>query len=143
MDRENSWKPVYKWLAILGIWILFAFFFTSQSFLQQQLFPNPPSFWKILSWQLSSGMIWFCFMPVILWLIKRFPLDNENWWRNIPPHAVLSILISLCQLPGCFYFTETRLSSDRSVSVLLGRLQSFSDDKYPFLESVFTGSFRH
>lgn len=99
MNQQAGWNSsLYKWLAILGIWVLFAVFFTSQSFLQQQLFPNPPSFWKILSWQLGSGMIWFSFMPVILWLIKRFPLDNENWWKNIPLHLVFSILVSLGQL---------------------------------------------
>jgi two-component system LytT family sensor kinase len=99
MNQESSWnRGVKKWLAIFGIWTLFALFFTSQSFLQQQLFPNPPSFWKILSWQLASGWIWFAFMPVILWLIKKFPLDNANWWTNIPLHLVFSILISLGQL---------------------------------------------
>lgn len=99
MNQESGWnKGLLKWLAIWGIWTLFALFFTSQTFLQQQLFPNPPSFWKILSWQLSSGWVWFCFMPVILWLIKKFPLDNGNWWKNVPLHLVFSIVISLCQL---------------------------------------------
>ncbi len=37
-------------------------------------------------------------MPLILWLLKRFPLDDANWWKNIFLHIVFSILVSLCQL---------------------------------------------
>lgn len=99
MNQESRWNNgLLKWLAIFGIWTLFALFFTSQAFLQQQLFPSPPSFWQILSWQLCSGWIWFSFMPLILWLIKKFPLDNANWWKNFPLHIVFSIVISLIQL---------------------------------------------
>jgi two-component system, LytTR family, sensor kinase len=99
MNQESGWrKATKKWMAIFGIWTLFALFFTSQAFLQQQLFPEPPAFWKILSWQLCSGWIWFAFMPLILRLIKTFPLDNANWWKNFPLHIVFSILISLIQL---------------------------------------------
>ena len=105
MMQESRWnKGWLKWLAIWGIWTLFAFFFASQAFWQQQLFPDPPPFWKILSWQLSSGWVWFCFMPVILWLIKKFPLDNANWWKNIPLHIVFSFVVSLCQLSADAYF---------------------------------------
>lgn len=108
MSQTSSWnKGLLKWLAIWGIWTLFALFFTSQSFLQQQLFPDPPPFWKILSWQLSSGWVWFSFMPLILWLIKKFPLDNPNWWKNFPLHIVFSILISLLQLSVDAYLLPT------------------------------------
>lgn len=105
MSQESRWNQGWlKWAAIWGIWTLFAFFFASQAFWQQQLFPDPPSFWQILTWQLSSGWVWFCFMPIILWLIKKFPLDNANWWKNVPLHIVFSIVISLCQLSVDAYF---------------------------------------
>lgn len=105
MNQNPVWKKgLTKWLAIWGIWTLFALFFTSQAFLQQQLFPNPPSFWTILSWQICSGWVWFAFMPLILWLIKKFPLDNANWWKNFPLHIIFSIVISLLQLSIDAYF---------------------------------------
>lgn len=104
MNQESRWnRGMLKWLAIFGIWTLFALFFTSQSFLQQQLFPNPAPFWEILSWQLCSGWVWFTFMPLILWLIKKFPLDNANWWINFPLHIIFSFVISLVQLAADAY----------------------------------------
>ena len=43
-------------------------FFASQLALQNELSENPVSFWRILSWQLFSGYVWFALSPLILWL---------------------------------------------------------------------------
>ena len=87
-----------KWVGIWAVWTLFAFFFASQFALQNQLSERPLPFWKILSWQLVSGYIWFGISPVILFLAKRFPFDEGKWKTSLPVHLVAGVGIALLQL---------------------------------------------
>lgn len=87
-----------KWLIVFGIWTLFGFFFTSQVVFQSLLSENPTPFWRVLSWQLFSGYVWFLITPLVLWLGRRFPFEKGGWKTSIPVHIVLSFLIAFCQL---------------------------------------------
>lgn len=87
-----------KWIWIWAVWTLVGFFFASQLALQNQLSPNPISFWRILSWQLFSGYIWFALSPLILWLGEKFPFDGIRWKVSLPVHLFASFFIALVQL---------------------------------------------
>ena len=87
-----------KWAAIFGVWTLFALFFASQFALQNQISPSPLSFWKILSWQLVSGYVWFAISPLILYLAGRFPFEEGRWRTSVAAHAFFCIAVSLVQL---------------------------------------------
>lgn len=68
-------------------------FFASQVALQNQLSPRPMSFWKILSWQMVSGYVWFAISPLILYLARRFPFEDGRWklrFRSISLHAFIA-----------------------------------------------------
>ena len=99
MDNVPVRYPkLVKWVGIWAVWTLFAFFFASQFALQNQLSERPLPFWKILSWQLVSGYIWFVISPVILFLVRRFPFDEGKWKVSLPVHAVAGVGIALLQL---------------------------------------------
>ena len=87
-----------KWLGIWAVWTLFGLFFASQFALQNQLSPNPVSFWRILTWQLVSGYIWFAISPIILFLARKYPFDDGRWKTSVPIHLVACIAIALVQL---------------------------------------------
>ena len=89
---------VLKWLAIWGIWTLFALFFASQFWLQSQFLGRPVPFLQILSWQLVSGYIWFALTPLILYFARKFPFEPGRWKVSLPVHIVAGILIGLVQL---------------------------------------------
>lgn len=93
----NKSKAV-KWLAIWGVWTIFALFFASQVALQNQLSENPVSFWRILSWQLFSGYVWFAFSPLVLWLSNKFPFETGRWRFSVPVHLAASFVVALAQL---------------------------------------------
>ena len=97
-DLTTKHGKVVKWLIIWGVWTLFAFYFTSEIALRNQLSDRPLPFWRILSWQLVSGYIWFCISPVILYLAKRFPFDDGKWKTSLPVHLVAGVVIALAQL---------------------------------------------
>jgi two-component system LytT family sensor kinase len=87
-----------KWIAIWSVWTLFALFFASQFALQNQLSDKPVPFWRILSWQLVSGYIWFGISPLILFLAKRFPFDEGKWKTSVPVHILACVAIAFVQL---------------------------------------------
>ena len=92
-------RRVVKWLAIFALWTFFALFFATQVALQyQQLTDYSISFWRILSWQLVSGYIWFGISPVILYLAKRFPFDDGKWRSSLLVHIIACVVIAPVQL---------------------------------------------
>ena len=96
--REKR-RRLAKWLAIFALWTFFALFFATQLALQyQQLTDYSIPFWRILSWQLVSGYIWFGISPVILYLAKRFPFDDGKWKTSLPVHVVACIVVAPIQL---------------------------------------------
>jgi two-component system, LytTR family, sensor kinase len=101
-------RKLVKWLGIWAVWTLFALFFASQFALQNQLSANPVSFWRILSWQLVSGYIWFAISPVILYLARRFPFDEGKWRTSVPVHLIACLAIAFVQL-ALDAFVLTRL----------------------------------
>jgi signal transduction histidine kinase len=91
-------RPLVKWIVVWAVWTIVGFYFTSQSALQSQISGNPISFWRVLSWQLFSGYVWFALSPVILWLGRKFPFENGKWKSSVPVHLLASILVALFQL---------------------------------------------
>ena len=87
-----------KWLIIFSIWTLCGFFLTSQVAFQNLLSENPVSFWRILSWQLFSGYVWFLLTPLILWLGRRFPFEKGGWKISLPTHLAISFVLAFFQL---------------------------------------------
>ncbi|HVE57337.1 MAG TPA: histidine kinase [Pyrinomonadaceae bacterium] len=107
-----------KWLIIFSIWTLCGFFLTSQVAFQNLLSKNPISFWRILSWQLFSGYVWFLLTPLILWLGRRFPFEKGGWKVSLPAHLIISFVIALAQqavdayvLPKLGYLRSYQLDS--------------------------------
>ena len=97
-EKSKLNRKAVKWIAVWAVWTLFGFFFASQLALQNQLSRNPVSFWKILSWQMVSGYVWFALSPLILYLAQKFPFDAGRWKKSVPLHLLAGLLISLFQL---------------------------------------------
>ena len=98
MEQESKLNKSYvKWLLIFTLWTLVALFFTSQVTMQNRLSQRPISFLRVMTWQLSSGYVWFALMPLILWLARKFPFEQGKWKISVPVHFVMSILVALGQ----------------------------------------------
>lgn len=90
-------RKLAKWIAVWAVWTLFGFFFASQLALQNQLSRNPVSFWRILSWQMVSGYVWFALSPLILFLAQKFPFEAGRWKKSLAVHLPASLIIALFQ----------------------------------------------
>jgi two-component system, LytTR family, sensor kinase len=112
-------QKIAKWFVIWGVWTLVGFFFTSQLALQSRLSPDPISFWRILSWQLFSGYVWFALSPIILWLGRKFAFEKGGWKSAVPVHIAASAVIAFFQL-----------AIDAFVLPKLGYLRSLTSDSF-------------
>ncbi|MDQ3798971.1 MAG: histidine kinase [Acidobacteriota bacterium] len=119
-------RRMVKWIGIWAVWTLFAFFFTSQFALQNQLSKNPVSFWQILSWQMVSGYVWFALSPLILWLAQKFPLEAGRWRKSVPIHLVASVAVALFQQAiDTFALTRLGYPPNRQFATFLEAYQFF------------------
>jgi len=96
-DLPVKQSKLVKWLAVWGVWTLFGLFFTTQLALQSQLWKTPVPFWRILSWQLVSGYVWFALSPLILFLTNKFPFEATRWKVSLPVHVVAAVVVALFQ----------------------------------------------
>jgi sensor histidine kinase YesM len=108
-----------KWLIIFLIWTLLGLFFTSQVAFQNFRTETQIPFWRILSWQLFSGYVWFLITPLVLYLGQRFPFEKGGWKTSLPVHIVASFAIAFCQL-----------AIDAYVLPRLGYLGKYKDAPY-------------
>ncbi len=97
MEESKLNRSHAKWLLIFGLWTLVALFFTSQVAMQNRLSQRPVSFFRILSWQLSSSYVWFAMMPLILWLGRKFRFENGQWKQSVPIHFFISVALAFGQ----------------------------------------------
>jgi two-component system LytT family sensor kinase len=80
------------------IWTIIGIFFFSQA-LSQKFFSRDPTPWwhYLISW-LVGVYLWALLMPGILWLGRRFPIEQRNWVRRVALHLLLGVVVSLVQL---------------------------------------------
>lgn len=98
LEQESKLNRSHvKWLVIIGVWTVVALFFTSQVSMQSRLSQNPIPFFRILSWQLASAYVWLAFMPLILWLGRKFRFENGQWKKSVPVHFIASIFVAFAQ----------------------------------------------
>jgi two-component system, LytTR family, sensor kinase len=90
-------RGLVKWLLIGGAWTLVAFFFTSQLVTQSRATARPLPFLRVLGWELTSAYVWLAFLPLILWLGRRFRFEKKVWVRSLFVHLAASLLVALVQ----------------------------------------------
>ena len=81
---------------------------------------------------LKSRLVdWYCcalFMPLLIWLARRYPVDRQQWTRTLPIHLLASVPIAILKegifvavgnlfRPGVFSLTDI-LAEDLSYEVI-------------------------
>ena len=83
---------------ILGLGSLLGLFFASQIFMNA-LYSNYEMTWSAaLGIALPQWYAWVVFIPLILWLTRRLPLERAKWKRNLSIHLLVSIVITILKL---------------------------------------------
>jgi len=114
VETRNKSRYAAVVLGILAAWTLFAFFFSSQIYLNIIYRGRSQPFSGILIPWLICGYLWAALTPVTLWLARRFPLEKEVIVRRVALHLLFGVLVSLLQLVAYNFVFQTlvRRTSD-------------------------------
>jgi two-component system, LytTR family, sensor kinase len=80
---SNRWV---RWLAALGFPALMALVFTSQSYVAWMNREPEMRFAPVLVSSLLDWYIMALFVPMVVWLIRRYPPEGRRWWLGVLVH---------------------------------------------------------
>jgi hypothetical protein len=88
--RKLRWVPG---IVIFASWSLFAAFMALQEHYIAQVMGKPMTWAYTFRAEFTYAYLWALLTPCVLWLAKRFPVDQRNWYRAAPLHAAACVLI--------------------------------------------------
>jgi sensor histidine kinase YesM len=88
--RQSLWARV---LLIFGVWTVIGLVFSVQWYFAAFRSEQPVPWSRALYVQMSWGYRWALFTPVVLWLVRRFPLNKRRWLRHSLAHLFASTLL--------------------------------------------------
>lgn len=98
IEVKRNWKGwAIKWLMIAGVWTLIGLFFTGETLLRSHAAGHPLPALRVLGWELFSCYVWLAFLPMILWLGRRFRFERGQWRRSLLVHLAAGSVIPLAQ----------------------------------------------
>jgi hypothetical protein len=86
----------HRWIRaglIVAAWTVLASFLTSQMYLAYSRREIPIRWERIFLVELSYAYIWAALTPLILWLARRFPIEQLKWIRSMLVHLGVSLFI--------------------------------------------------
>jgi sensor histidine kinase YesM len=89
---ERRWV---RWALYLGFWTLFGLFNVGQSYFLLQWQNRNFDLGNALILGLSDWYLWAAFALVIVWLGRRFPLEQKAWAQSLLVHLLACLLFSL------------------------------------------------
>jgi signal transduction histidine kinase len=105
------WRPV---VVVAGLWTLFGLWSV-----QQYLLLVFASGREVESWSrpfavyLSGAWLWAAFTPLIVMLVRRFPLERQRVWLPLVAHAGLFVALSLVDTAFDTWWYAVLTDSDR------------------------------
>lgn len=87
---QNRWGRA---ALILGAWTLIGLVFSLQWYFAAFRSEQPIPWARALYVQMSWGYLWGLATPIVLWLVRRFPIDKQSWRRNSLVHLLTSTLL--------------------------------------------------
>lgn len=96
---ENKKRRLIRgFLIVVACWTFLALLFTPQTYLSNLRSPTPFSWWQALLANSVLFYLWAAFTPLVLWLGRRFLLEQPDLLRNLVIHFGLSFLVTSLHL---------------------------------------------
>lgn len=92
-------------------WTAIGFFFTLQVYFAMIRSDRPVQWSETFAVQFSYAYIWALVTPLVLWLARRYRLEQEHWQRNLLLHVLFSTACAV--LVGCMLYTFNTIYWDK------------------------------
>lgn len=97
MQRHSEQSPVnwpLVWLISFVSWTLIAFYYTGLRYKWQHDMNMHPHFWSLLLIPLVNTWIAAVSTPGVVWLVRRYPIEQSNWKSRVLLHIIGSLLFT-------------------------------------------------
>lgn len=95
--QERYWWQQSLWARaglIFGVWTIIGLAFSAQWYFAAFRSEQPVPWTRALYVQMSWGYLWALATPLVLYLVRRFPIDKHNWLRSLLTHLLASTLLT-------------------------------------------------
>jgi two-component system LytT family sensor kinase len=82
-----------KWIVIVGFWTFFGLLNATQLYLGLRMEGMRLPLWRVFATDLLGWWPWIPATPIVLWMGRRFPIERRTWWRVLPVHLLVCVLI--------------------------------------------------
>jgi signal transduction histidine kinase len=91
-------RPTWqRWAVLAAVWTLPGLVTSLQVYFLHQRY-EPISLVDALLWQLPGWYFWVPATPLVLLLLRTFPLSRGSWQRSLPAHLSATIVLSAAHL---------------------------------------------
>ena len=94
--ERDAWPArsrVATWLGVFGIWTLLAFLSIAQTLLYLSDVGRPVYLRPLVVGRLADWYTCALFTPVLVWLVRGFPVERVTWRRSLPVLALSTLVI--------------------------------------------------
>ncbi len=95
LPTTKRWQAV---ALIIAGWTFFGLFFASHDFLGGLYFDRPVQWKYSLATWLTCAYSWAIVTPLMLWVIRRVPLQRKDWPRALALHLIAAAFFSVLVL---------------------------------------------
>lgn len=96
--ESGKWRRLRGALIVFACWTFLALLFTPQTYLSNLRAPKPLSWWQALAANLVLFYLWAALTLLVLWLGRRFLIEQPRLFRNLSIHFGLSFLVAALHL---------------------------------------------
>jgi two-component system, LytTR family, sensor kinase len=94
-EERAWWQSLWARAALIfGVWTLIGLAFSAQWYFAAFRSEQPVAWSRALYVQMSWGYLWALATPLVLWFVRRFPIDKQNWLRHSLTHLLMSNLLT-------------------------------------------------
>jgi two-component system LytT family sensor kinase len=94
VEERPWWQSLWARAGLIfGVWTVIGLVFSAQWYFGALRSDMPVPWSRALYVQMSWGYLWALATPLILWLVRRFPIDKQNWLLSSLKHLLTSTLL--------------------------------------------------
>ena len=95
VTKRRWWQSFWARAGLVfGIWTVIGLIFSLQWYFAAYRSEQPVQWGRALYVQMSWGYLWALATPLVLWLVRRFPIEKHHWRRSVLVHLLASTLLS-------------------------------------------------
>jgi len=91
-------KAFLRWGLIAAVWTLIGLTFAAQIFFASAHFGNPITWRRAVTSSLADWYLYAALSAPALWLVRRLPLEDPQFWRNLTVHLMASGVFSVAYM---------------------------------------------